>query len=250
VEQELYELDNKTLVEHILDSFHLLAIHYGLWFCETEHQFGLDKTIEADDIAWKRALPIIMGRITKRFGIPADENSIPKALTGASKDELIEFIADMAKNWVASDGVWFQAVENNYDYEMYNAKRINDSCWNKFSYIEANRIIKKLGLPERGGIPALKKALKYRQFILINKQEIIDVSENKIIFRMNECRVQTARKRSGLPEYPCKSGGVVEYMRFAEGINPRIKTTCIDCPPDPHPDEWYCAWEFELPEGG
>ena len=246
---ELYKLGNKTLIEHIVDSFHLLAIHYGLWFCETEHQLGLDKAIEADDIAWKRGLPIILGRINRRFGIPADENNIPKILTDASKEELIEFIADMAKNWVASDGVWFQAVEKNFDYEMYNAKRINDSCWNMFSYIEAKRIIKRLNLPERGGIPALKKALKYRQYILVNKQAIVDVSENKIIFRMNECRVQVARKRANLPEYPCRSVGVVEYMRFAEGIDPRIKTTCIDCPPEPHPEEWYCAWEFELKTG-
>ena len=152
----------------------------------------------------------------------------------------------MARNWLASDGTWFQAVERNFDYEMYNAKRINDSCWVRFSYIEAKRIMKRLKLPENGGLPALKKALGYRQYALVNKQEIIDVSENRIIFRMNECRVHTARKRANLPEYPCKSAGVVEYTRFAEGIDPRIKTTCIACPPDAHPEEWYCAWEFTL----
>ena len=104
--------------------------------------------------------------------------------------------------------------------------------------------MKRLDLPERGGLPALKEALKYRQYALVNRQEIIDAAENKVIFRMNECRVQQARKRAGLPDYPCKSAGVVEYTRFAEGIDPRIKTICLACPPDPHPAEWYCAWEF------
>jgi hypothetical protein len=217
IKQELQKLDKKTLVEHVFESLHLIALHYGIWFRETEHQLGLDKAIEADDIAWKRVL-----------------------------QELVELLTDMGKNWLASDGIWFQAVEQNFDYEMYNAKRINDTCWFRFSYIEAKRIMKRLALPGKGGIPALKQALGYRQYALINKQEIIDVSENIIIFRMNECRVQLARGRADLLDYPCKSGGIVEYARFAEGIDPRIKTTCIGCPPDPHPKEWYCAWEFEL----
>ena len=64
--------------------------------------------------------------------------------------------------------------------------------------------------------------------------------------QMNECRVQSARKRRGLPDYPCKSAGVVEYTHFATGMDPRITTECIGCPPDPHPEEWYCAWRFRL----
>jgi len=239
------ELDQKALIELILESLHLTILHYGIWFQETEHQLGLDKAIEIDDIVWKKVLPIMLDRVTKRLKIPT-RDSIPEVLTNATKEDLVELLVDMRKNWIASDGTWFQAVESNFDYEMFNAKRINDSCWVRFSYIEAKRIMKRLGLPENGGIPALKQALEYRQYVLINKQEIIDVSQNKIIFRMNDCRVQSARKRANLPEYPCKSGGVVEYSRFAEGIDRRIKTTCIGCPPDPHPKEWYCAWEFEL----
>ena len=245
MKQDMDKLDSKALIELIFDSLHLIVLHYATWFWETEHQLGLHKAIEADDIAWKQILPIILGRVTHRLGIPA-KDGIPKSLLNIPKEDLFELLTDMAKNWLANDGTWFQAVEQNFDYEMYNAKRINDSCWVNFSYIEARRIMKRLNLPENSGLPALKRALEYRQYALINRQEIIDVSENKIIFRMNECRVHVARKRAKLPEYPCKSGGVVEYTRFAEGIDPRIKTACIACPPDPHPDEWYCAWEFTL----
>jgi len=245
VKKELYKLDGKALIDLIFESLHLTAIHYGLWFRETEHQLGLDKAIELDDIAWQRMLPIILGRVTKRFKIPTKHN-VPEPLTSATKEELVEFLTEMAKNWLVSDGCWFQAVEKSFDDGMYNAKRINDSCWVRFSYIEAKRIMKRLNLPERGGIPALRQALGYRQYALVNKQEIIDLNENKIVLRMNGCRVQSARKRAGLPDYPCKSGGIVEHTRFAEAIDRRIKTTCIACPPEPHPKEWYCAWEFEL----
>ena len=63
---------------------------------------------------------------------------------------------------------------------------------------------------------------------------------------MDECRVQVARKRKGLDDYPCKSAGLVEYAYFARAFDARIKTECIGCPPDAHPDDWYCAWRFSL----
>ena len=245
MKEEIYKLDNRELIDLIFDSLHLTALHYGIWFRETERQFGLDKAIEVDDIVWKKLFPIMLDRIARRFNLPVSDN-MPEFLAEMTKEELIELLVDMGKNWLAGDGVWFQTIENSFDDGMPCAKRINDACWYGFSYIEARRIIKRLNLSERGGILALKEALKYRQYALINKQEIIDVSETKLVFRVNECRVQSARNRARLPDYPCKSAGIVEYTRFAEGIDPRIKTTCLGCPPDPHPAEWYCAWEFVL----
>lgn len=59
-------------------------------------------------------------------------------------------------------------------------------------------------------------------------------------------RVQAARKRKGLEDYPCKSGGLVEYTYFARAIDSRITTECITCPPDPHPDDYFCAWRFYM----
>ena len=64
----------------------------------------------------------------------------------------------------------------------------------------------------------------------------------------DECRVQAARKRKGLPDYPCKSAGMVEYPAFARTIDSRIRTECVGCPPDDHPAEWFCAWKFTLIE--
>jgi len=161
-----------------------------------------------------------------------------------SKEELIKIIVDSAKLWLAHDGLWFQAVERNFGLD--NAIKCDKEAWERFSVIEAKRIMNRLGLKEGGGIPNLVKALKYRLYAYINKQEIIDITENSCIFRMNTCRVQDARKRKGLPDFPCKSVGIVEYTYFAKTIDPRIKVECIACPPDPHPDEFYCAWKFTI----
>ena len=187
MKQEQHELDKKALIESIFDSLHLITIHYGIWFRETEHQLGLDKAIEADDIAWKRILPLILDRVTKRLKIPTEDN-IPESLTNATKEDLVELLADMGKNWLTTDGSWFQAVEQNFDYEMYNAKRINDSCWARFSYIEAKRIMKRLDLPENGGLTALREALKppiVKAFGPLSMMFLVIVNGEKAIFIRN-----------------------------------------------------------------
>ena len=92
----------------------------------------------------------------------------------------------------------------------------------------------------------LKDALAFRVYARINVQSVEDDGTDAFIFRMNECRVQAARKSKQLPDYPCKSAGLVEYAYFARAIDPRIQTECLGCPPDAHPDDWYCAWRFSL----
>jgi hypothetical protein len=243
--QELYNLDKETLVGLIFDSLHLTAVHYGLWFAETEQQLGIARAAELDDMVWEKLLPIMLRRLARRFGISM-EDDLPGFLNEASKEELLEVLKDLAKNWSASDGVWFQALESSFSDDMFRARKVNNPCFARFSYIEAKVIMKRFSLPERGGLPALRRALSYRQKALINKHEIFESSENKLIFRINECRVQQARKRAGLPEYPCKAADTLGFTSFVNAVDPRIKVTCIGCPPDPHPDEWYCAWQFTI----
>ena len=161
-----------------------------------------------------------------------------------SKEELINYIEDISKNWLAIDGTWFQAVEKKYG--MQEAIDLDTASWNIFTVVEANRIKQRFNIPDNGGIPALIKALKFRVYANINKQEVVEISENRCVFRMKECRVQTARKRKSLPDFPCKKVGIPEYSLFAKTIDPRIETRCITCPPDSHPEDYYCAWEFTL----
>ncbi|NHI93299.1 MAG: hypothetical protein EAX96_12445 [Candidatus Lokiarchaeota archaeon] len=176
---------------------------------------------------------------TKNYG-----DSKLSDLQKLSKDQLIKLIIIGAKNWLAHDGLWFQAVEKKRGID--EAIKADGEAWRKFSPIEAKRIMEFLNIKPNGGLDALKIALQYRMYAHLNKQEIIDVDENTIIFRMNDCRVQSARKRKNLPDFPCKSVGIIEYEEFAKTIDPRIRTKCIACPPDNHPDDFFCAWEFTI----
>jgi len=156
----------------------------------------------------------------------------------------MDYIVDLSKNWLAIDGTWFQAVEKRFGME--DAITCDADSWSVFTVVEAKRIMERFNIPKNGGIPALIKALKYRVYANINVQEVIEISDNQCIFRMNDCRVQSARKRKGLPDFPCKKVGIVEYTYFARAIDPRIQTRCICCPPDSHPDYYWCAWEFRI----
>ena len=237
------DLSREDTARLVMDMFHRIIIHYALWFTEVRHQVGMEKALDTLKIASDRSIGIQMKRLSKILGFQI-KDGIPQPLLDMSKESLTELLDSIAVNWLANDGVWFQAVE--FESGMNDAKRCNDSCWAHFSPFEAWSIKKYLDLPQKPGLEGLKKALGFRLYARINTQSFIDESSDSFIFQMNECRVQHARKRKGLDDYPCKSGGIVEYTYFARSIDSRISTECIGCPPDEHPDEWYCAWRFKI----
>ena len=237
------DLSQEDTARLVMDMFHRIIIHYALWFTEVRHQMGMEKALDTLKIASDRSIGIQMKRLSKILGFEM-KDGIPLSLLNMPKESLLELLHTVSVNWLANDGVWFQAVE--FESGMNDAKRCNDSCWAHFSPFEAWSIKKYLDLPQNPGLEGLKKALGFRLYARINTQSFIDEGTDSFIFQMNECRVQYARKRKGLDDYPCKSGGMVEYTYFARSIDPRIKTECIGCPPDDHPDEWYCAWRFKI----
>ena len=153
-------------------------------------------------------------------------------------------LTDAAKNWVAIDGLWFQAVEQAYG--MDDALAMDSKVWEQFAVIEAQRIKERLALPEKGGLNALEIAFKNRLVSLLNELEILRPDEKTLIITLKTCRVQAARKRKGMPEFPCRSVGLVEFPVFARTIDARIKTTCLSCPPETLPRTPYCSWKFTL----
>ncbi len=162
-----------------------------------------------------------------------------------SRETLEGMLTDFAKNWLAHDGLWFQAVEERFGLEA--AIELDGEAWEKFTVIEAKRIMARHNIPENSGLKGLKKALGLRLYALLNTQVIGNETENSFEFYMVDCRVQSARKRKQMPLFPCKQVGILEYDNFARTIDPRIKTECICCPPDKEAgDKYYCAWRFSI----
>lgn len=238
--QDLSHEENARLV---IDFIHRQAMHHAIWFLEAQQQFGQEKALEILTKVYEQSYDIQMKRLAKTLSFEMKDD-IPAPILNLSKESLLSLKEKIAVNWLASDGVWFQAIE--FVKGMQDAKQCNDACWARFSPFEAWAIKRFLNLPENSGLEGLKEALPFRLYAAINKQSITDETPDSIIFKMIDCRVQSTRKRKGLDDYPCKSAGITEYTAFAKSIDPRIKTECIGCPPDDHPDEWYCAWRFSI----
>ncbi len=243
--KDMETIDDDMLTDLVIDAFRRIVVHYGHWFAEVEHQLGLENTMEIENRVWDASFKNQVTRLGKTAGFEVTDG-VPSILSKLPREAKLTLLKNIGVNWLANDGIWFQAVEKKYG--MIDAKRCNDTCWTRYSPFEATRIKDLLKLPADGGIPALKKALAFRMYAHINEQSIENIDEHCFIFRMNKCRVQAARKRRGLPDYPCKSVGNVEYPYFAKTIDHRIKTECIACPPDKHPEDWFCAWQFTLVE--
>jgi hypothetical protein len=50
----------------------------------------------------------------------------------------------------------------------------------------------------------------------------------------------------GLDEFGCKPVRFGFLKAFAKEFNPDIVVNCNVCPPDEHPDDLWCEWEFKM----
>jgi hypothetical protein len=160
------------------------------------------------------------------------------------QEDVSQALIDAAKNWIAMDGLWFQAVEQAYGMDA--ALVLDRQVWEQFAVIEARRIMERLALPENGGLDALEIAFNNRLVSLLNKLEILRPDKNTLIVTTKTCRVQGARTRKGMAQFPCRSVGMIEFPLFARTIDARIITTCLSCPPETLPGTPYCSWKFTL----
>lgn len=161
-----------------------------------------------------------------------------------SREELLRALEAFAKNWLAHDGCWFLAAEERDGIKT--AIELDARAWERFAGVEARRIMETFGIPPRGGLGALERALALRMYALVNEQHVEWSADRRTLrFVMDRCRVQETRTRKDLPPFPCRPVGEVEFTTFAHTIDPRIATRCLHCPLEPNA-RGACTWEFTL----
>lgn len=230
------------LSSQVVEAVRQIAVHYGLWLAEAAHQFGPEAAVALESRVGDAYVPLLARRIERALDLPGDVTGM---LAGLGEERLGKLLDALSVSWLAADGVWFRQVEDARG--MHDAKRVNDSCWSRLGYYEALRARAALGLPEAGGLRALKAAFGARLVSRINQWDFVEETADSFVLRMVKCRVQSSRTRQGLPPYPCQSGGTVEYTAFAAGIDPAIKVACVSCPPEITRDDCACAWRFSVP---
>jgi hypothetical protein len=167
---------------------------------------------------------------------PAHETADAEALRSA--------LIDASKLWLAHDGLWFLEWEKRHGID--EAMLADTEAWRHFARLEAQRIMQRLGLQPGGGVDALALCLRHRQYANICRFAMQRRGQRELKLRMVECRVQDARARKGLPAFPCKCVGMVEFAEFARAVDPRFHTAAEQCPPDVLSRGGWCEWRFEL----
>jgi len=165
-------------------------------------------------------------------------------LDDLTKEQLKDLVGIYARNMYALDGVWFQSVEQ--DSGMEDAMRHDRNAWRRFTETEAKRIKNFLQLPDRSGLDGLKKALSIRFSALANPEVELVRTNDSLLYRVIDCRVQTARKKKGMPYHPCQSVGIIEHAYFAKIIDDRIDCETVSCFPDVTDSTCACSWRFTL----
>ena len=159
------------------------------------------------------------------------------------KDKLADFIFLHLRDMWAVDGLYYIGIEESFGTDA--ATEIDRKVWDVMGKIEARRI-KKLFDITGTDISSMIKALSYSGWALDLENKEIFVENNKAIVRNTKCRVQNTRIEKGLKEFGCKHVRFGFLKAFAKEFNSNIIVTCNVCPPDNHPKDLWCEWEFTL----
>jgi len=157
---------------------------------------------------------------------------------------LIELAKMYSRNWQSLDGNWFGLVESEFGLET--ALRLDLKSWEKQAVLEAQRIKKVLEL-DKGGLPSVLTVLSFMTWQLASPLfEIEEESPEKVVFCYPHCAIHESRTKQGKPVFPCKTMKLGLLSNIASVVEPRAQVRCLNCPPDPHQEGFWCKWELSL----
>ena len=165
-------------------------------------------------------------------------------VSNLSKEQMVDLLQFMADSWWNLQNTWMVNISKEFGTEV--AAKFDGLVFSRCAQVQARRLQKLFGLGD--DIPALIEANKLSPLWSFVDMEILDQTEKSVRFLVTKCQMQLNRLEAGLPELPCKQPGIDVLGGFGKTVNPKIKMTCLLCPPDEHPDDAWCEWLYELEE--
>jgi len=144
------------------------------------------------------------------------------------------------------DGLWFTLVEEKYGTEA--ALEIDIEVWRQLCLTQARRVLRYLPVKESSPMRRLIKVIELDPLLNVFRPMAVELADERAVLRFTDCPPQKARLRDGRGEFPCKSVGLAFLNSYIKVIDPRIKLSCVACPPDKHPPGYWCQWQFDLGE--
>lgn len=159
-------------------------------------------------------------------------------------EKLLHFFFLQIRNLWRVDGLYFLGIEEKFGTEA--ATEIDAGVWQTMAKIEAKSLRKMFQVGENANIPTIVNLLRKSSWALDQTFKTVEISDSRAILSIDRCRTQEARLKKGLSEFPCKKVRFGYLRNFAKTLNPDVQVNCIVCPPDKHPPELWCRWEFTL----
>lgn len=159
-----------------------------------------------------------------------------------SKERLADYIEMVHKNFWNLQGYYILELERRYGKNV--AMEFDDIAFGRAAEVQVYRLKKFFNLGD--DMSALMKIFDFSEFCSNIEYEFREVSDKRLIWRVTECPMQLARLKARLPEIACKLSAVPINEKIAKAINPKMKSICVMCPPDPHSEDRWCEFEFKI----
>lgn len=169
-----------------------------------------------------------------------------KMLSSLDKWELVDLLLFNIRNVWRVDGLYFLGIEEKFGTE--DATEIDKKCWEYLAKVEARYLKEMFSLED--SLEGLSKALRLTSWALDHPSKEMEIKDEVLTLRITECHTQKTRVEKGLKEFPCKSVRLNYLKTFVEGFSQNINISCNVCPPDEHPNDLWCEWEFKMKQYG
>jgi hypothetical protein len=175
---------------------------------------------------------------------PAGSADDREMLNGIPKAKMADYFFLQVRNLWRIDGLYFLGIEKKFGTEA--AAEIDAEVWEAMAGIEAKGLQKMFNVGERPDVMAILDLLRKSSWALDQPFKTIEITGRRAVLKIDRCRTQETRLNKGLAEFPCKKVRFGYLKAFAKTLNPDVKVECLMCPPDEHPKDSWCKWEFAL----
>jgi hypothetical protein len=165
-------------------------------------------------------------------------------LASMPAERLLDYLFLQIRNLWRVDGFYFLGIEKRFGTEA--ASDIDAGVWEAMAAIEAKSLQKLFRTQQNPIVPMIMDLLRKSSWALDQPFKTTEIDDNHAILWVKKCRTQETRLDKGLLEFPCKKVRFGYLQNFAKTLNQKVTVKCLVCPPDKHPRDSWCKWEFTL----